>query len=119
MTTRASFRLLRTGLIGSTILGLAAGGHLAGGGNLPEPAVLMALCALTVLPVSMLTKFRLSTPVLAALLGAGQLWLHWAFPRSLRRGAFSRPGRVRPRPPHSGPGRRFVQCRTTGPRSGR
>ena len=72
MTTRASFRLLRTGLIGSTILGLAAGGHLAGGGSLPEPAILVALCALTVLPVSVLTKFRLSMPVLAGLLGAGQ-----------------------------------------------
>ena len=27
----------------------------------------------------MLTKFRLSMPVLAGLLGAGQAWLHWAF----------------------------------------
>ncbi|MDR7083770.1 hypothetical protein J2X01_003070 [Arthrobacter ginsengisoli] len=79
MTTCASFRLLRTGLISSTILGLAAGGHLAGGGTLPEPVILMALCALTVLPVSVLTTFRLSMPVLAGLLGAGQLWLHWAF----------------------------------------
>ena len=79
MTTRASFRLLRTGLIGSTILGLAAGGHLAGGGSLPEPVILVALCAVTVMPVSVLTKFRLSMPVLAGLLGAGQLWLHWAF----------------------------------------
>ncbi|MFK4299790.1 hypothetical protein ABH924_004976 [Arthrobacter sp. GAS37] len=79
MTTRASFRLLRTGLIGSIILGLAAGGHLAGGGRLPEPAILFALCALTVLPVAMLTRFRLSLPVLAGLLGAGQAWLHWAF----------------------------------------
>ena len=79
MTTRASFRLLRTVLIGSTILGLAAGGHLAGGGRLPGPAILVALCALTVLPVSVLTKFRLSLPVLAGMLGAGQVWLHWAF----------------------------------------
>lgn len=79
MTTRASFRLLRTGLISSIILGLAAGGHLAAGGRLPEPGILVALCALTVLPVAVLTKFRLSTPVLAGLLGAGQLWLHWAF----------------------------------------
>lgn len=77
--TRASFRSLRTGLIGSIILGFAAGGHLAGGGRLPEPAILAALCALTVLPVAVLTKVRLSMPVLAGLLGAGQLWLHWAF----------------------------------------
>jgi hypothetical protein len=79
MMTRASFRLLRTGLITSLIVGLAAGGHLAGGGVLPQPAILLALCALTVLPVSVLTKFRLSFPVLVGLLGAGQAWLHWAF----------------------------------------
>ena len=79
MTTRASYRLLRTGLITSTIVGLAAGGHVAGGGSLPQPAILLALCALTVLPVSVLTKFRLSFPVLTGLLGAGQAWLHWAF----------------------------------------
>jgi hypothetical protein len=79
MTTRASYRLLRTGLITSTIVGLAAGGHVAGGGALPQPAILLALCALTVLPVSVLTKFRLSFPVLAGLLAAGQGWLHWAF----------------------------------------
>ncbi len=79
MTTRASFRLLRTGLISFIILGLAAGGHLTGGGRLPEPAILTALCALTVLPVAVMTKVRLSLPVLAGLLGAGQAWLHWAF----------------------------------------
>ncbi|WP_426301289.1 hypothetical protein [Arthrobacter sp. R-11] len=78
MTTRASFRLLRTGTIASIILGLAAGGHLAGGGVLPEPAILLGLCALTVLPVSVATKFHLSFPLLAGLLGAGQAWLHWA-----------------------------------------
>ncbi len=77
--TSAPFRLLRTTLIGSIILGLAAGGHLAGGGNLPAPAILTALCALTILPVAILTRARLSFPALAGLLGAGQLCLHWAF----------------------------------------
>lgn len=79
MMTRASFRLFRTCLIGSIILGLAAGGHLAAGGQLPEPAVLAALCALTIAPVAVLTRFRISFPVLAGLLGAGQAWLHWSF----------------------------------------
>lgn len=79
MAPRASFRLLRTGSIASVIVALGAGGHLAGGGSLPEPAILVALCALTVLPVAVATKFRLSLPVLAGLLGAGQVWLHWAF----------------------------------------
>ena len=77
--TRASFRLFRTGLIGSLIVALAAGGHLAGGGRLPEPAIVTALCAVAMIPVAVLTRFRLSFPVLAGLLGAGQLWLHWSF----------------------------------------
>lgn len=76
---RASFRVFRTGVIGSIILGLAAGGHLAGGGQLPQPAILAALCAITIIPVAALTRFCLSLPVLAGLLGIGQLWLHWAF----------------------------------------
>jgi hypothetical protein len=75
---RASFRLFRTGLIGSLVIGFAAGGHLAGGGQLPSAAILAALFAVTLVPVAALTRFRLSGPALAALLGAGQLWLHWA-----------------------------------------
>jgi hypothetical protein len=77
--TRASFRLFRTALIGSIIVALAAGGHLAGGGRLPEPAIVTALCAVAMIPVAVLTRFRLSFPALAGLLGAGQLWLHWSF----------------------------------------
>lgn len=77
--TRASFRLFRTGLIGSIIVALAAGGHLAGGGRLPEPAIVTALCAVAMVPVAVLTRVRLSFPALAGLLGAGQLWLHWSF----------------------------------------
>ena len=79
MMTRAPFRLFRTGLVGSIILGLSAGGHLAGGGLLPEPTILAALCALTMVPVAVLTRFRLSFSVLAGLLGAGQALLHWSF----------------------------------------
>ncbi|MFE4544782.1 hypothetical protein [Arthrobacter sp. NPDC056727] len=75
----ASFRLFRSGLIGSIVLGLAAGGHLAGGGQLPEPAILAALCAVTMVPVAALTRFKLSLPVLIGLLAGGQAWLHWAF----------------------------------------
>ncbi|MBT2519863.1 hypothetical protein [Arthrobacter sp. ISL-28] len=79
MMPRASFRLFRTGLIASIVFGLAAGGHLAGAGSLPAPAVLAALCAVTMVPVAALTRFRLSFPVLTGLIGAGQIWLHWAF----------------------------------------
>ena len=78
MMPRASFRLFRTGLIGSVVLGLAVGGHLAGGGQLPALSVLAALCGVTMMPVAALTRSRLSFPVLTGLVGAGQLWLHWA-----------------------------------------
>ncbi|MFE4228637.1 hypothetical protein ACFRJ8_12200 [Arthrobacter sp. NPDC056886] len=77
--TRASFQLFRTGLIGALIVALAAGGHLVGGGRLPEPAIVTALCAVAMAPVAVLTRFRLNFPALAGLLGAGQLWLHWSF----------------------------------------
>lgn len=79
MKPHASFRLFRSGLIGSIVLGLAAGGHLAGGGLLPAPAILAALCAVTMVPVAALTRFKLSLPVLVGLIGGGQAWLHWAF----------------------------------------
>ncbi|MFJ5700538.1 hypothetical protein [Arthrobacter sp. NPDC093139] len=78
MMPRASFRLFRTGLIGSVVLGLATGGHLAGGGQLPPAAVLAALYAVTMVPVAALTRFRLSFPALTGLIGATQIWLHWA-----------------------------------------
>ncbi|MDQ0616476.1 hypothetical protein [Arthrobacter globiformis] len=79
MMPRASFRLFRTGLIGSLVIGFAAGGHLAGGGQLPSASILAALFAVTLVPVAAMTPFRLSFPALAALLGGGQFWLHWAF----------------------------------------
>ncbi|KRE53405.1 hypothetical protein ASG92_07740 [Arthrobacter sp. Soil736] len=79
MLPRASFRLFRTALIGSIVIGFSAGGHLAAGGQLPAPAILAALCAVAMIPVAALTRFRLTFPALTGLLGAGQLWLHWAF----------------------------------------
>jgi hypothetical protein len=79
MLPRASFRLFRTALIGSILVGFSAGGHLGAGGLLPEPAILVALCAVSTIPVAALTRFRLTFPALTGLLGAGQLWLHWAF----------------------------------------
>ena len=79
MMPRASFRLFRTGLIGSLVIGFASGGHLAGGGQLPSAAILAALLAVTLVPVAAVTRFRLSFPALVVLLGACQFWLHWAF----------------------------------------
>ncbi|MCZ2404613.1 hypothetical protein IV498_15855 [Paenarthrobacter sp. Z7-10] len=77
--TAAPFRLLRVGIVGFAILALAAGGHLAAGGQLPGPAIMAALAAITLIPVALLTRSKLSFPVLLALLETGQLVLHTAF----------------------------------------
>lgn len=79
MTTEASIRLLRAGLVGSLIFVLGTGGHLAGGGAVPRSEVMAALCVVTLIPVVMLSSYRFSVPVLVGLLGVGQGWLHWSF----------------------------------------
>ena len=78
MATPAFPRMLRTGLTASLVVGLGVGGHIAGGGLLPDPVVLAALCALVLIPVTALTRSRFSFPLLTAVLGAGQVWLHWS-----------------------------------------
>lgn len=60
-------------------LTLATGAHLAGGGVLPAPAVMLAVLALTALGSATATRLRLGYPAVMALLGAGQLALHEAF----------------------------------------
>ncbi len=73
------FRLLRTILVGATILGLASGAHLLGGGALPAPAIMAAILALHILCSSIATKFRLTPAVMLALLASSQLVLHQGF----------------------------------------
>lgn len=75
----APFHLLRTGLLSTGILTLAAGAHTLAGGALPAPAILAALLALTLLASVLATKIRLGLPAMTAVLGAGQVLLHEAF----------------------------------------
>jgi len=75
----APFRLLRTVLVGATILGLAAGAHVAAGGVLPAPFIMAALMALHMLCSTAVTKFRLGLPAMLAVLATSQLVLHQAF----------------------------------------
>ncbi len=77
--THAPFRLLRTSLVAATILGLAAGAHLLGGGVLPAPAIMLAILALHILCSTLATMFRLSLPALVFLLATGQMVLHQGF----------------------------------------
>ena len=75
----APFRLLRTSLVGATILGLAAGAHMMAGGSLPPAPIMAAILALHLMLTTFATKFRLSLPAMMALLLTSQLVLHRAF----------------------------------------
>lgn len=76
---RAPFHALRSGAISTVVVLLAAGAHIAGGGELPTAPVLLALVALTALAATLATRFKLNLVTMAGLLGAGQLALHEAF----------------------------------------
>lgn len=76
---RTPFHFLRSSAVATVILSLAAGAHLAGGGELPAPAILLAVLALTALGSTTATRLRLGFPAMAALLGGGQLALHKLF----------------------------------------
>ena len=78
MRTAAPFHALRTVMVALTVLSLAAGAHALAGGTLPAPGILLALLALTGLGATAATRLKLNLPVMAALLGAGQLVLHEA-----------------------------------------
>ncbi|MGF9649855.1 hypothetical protein AAIH32_17970 [Pseudarthrobacter oxydans] len=73
------FHLLRSSAVATVILTLAAGAHLAGGGGLPAPLILLAVLALTALASTAATRLQLGFPAMAALLAGGQLALHGLF----------------------------------------
>lgn len=73
------FHSLRSAMVASTIVVLAAGAHVVGGGQLPAPAILAALLALTGLVSTLATRLRLNAAAMTGLLGAGQVVLHEAF----------------------------------------
>lgn len=73
---RAPFHLLRASALAAGTVALAAGAHVAGGGQLPPPGILLAILAMTGLASTAATRLRLSFPAMAALLAGGQLALH-------------------------------------------
>lgn len=77
--THAPFRLLRTTLVGSTVLGLAAGAHLLAGGTLPVWPIMAAILALHIMCSTVVTKFQLTLPTMVALLAGSQIVLHKGF----------------------------------------
>jgi hypothetical protein len=89
----------------TVILTLAAGAHLAGGGELPAPAILLAVLALTALASTTATRLRLGFPAMAALLGGGQLGLHKLFTAFGPPGVGTAPAAAAPHEGHlPGPG---------------
>lgn len=77
-TPRTPFHAFRAAALATGTVTLAAGAHLAAGGSLPAPGLLLALLALTVLGCTAATRLRLGLPAITALLGVGQLALHEA-----------------------------------------
>jgi hypothetical protein len=76
---RVPSRLARTGIVSGVLFSLAAAAHLMPGGRLPQPMIALALFAFTAIPVMLLSRLKLSLPILAALMAASQLALHTAF----------------------------------------
>jgi hypothetical protein len=75
----APFRLLRTAAVATSVLSLAAGAHLLGGGQLPPVPLMGACMALVVLCAVLLTGRKIPVPVMAGVLVAGQGILHETF----------------------------------------
>lgn len=73
------FQSLRSAALATTMVSLAAGAHVLGGGTLPAPLILLAVVAFTALGSTLATRIKLSLPAIATLLGGGQLLLHEAF----------------------------------------
>lgn len=79
MPPRTPFHAVRAAALATVTVTLAAGAHLAGGGSLPAPGILLALLALTVLACTAATRLRVGFPAVTAFLACGQLALHEAF----------------------------------------
>jgi hypothetical protein len=76
---RPPFHFVRAASLSTGVLTLAAGAHVAGGGDLPAPGILLAVLAMTVLAATTATRLRLNFPAMLTVLGAGQFILHEAF----------------------------------------
>lgn len=78
---RAPLRLPRAGAVALTVLTLAAGAHVAAGGQLPALPILVAVAAVVGLSAVILAGQKMTAPRLAGYLGTSQLVLHLAFSR--------------------------------------
>lgn len=72
-------RVARTVAVTAVVVGLAVAAHVAGGGRPPRPLALVGLAFATAYVCAWVARRRLSLPLLAGLLAAGQWALHHAF----------------------------------------
>ncbi|GAB4085858.1 hypothetical protein GCM10028784_24880 [Myceligenerans cantabricum] len=94
-------RVVRTSLLASTSLSLAAMAHSLGGGDLPGTGAMAALGILTVAASGVAAQARPRAWILVPFLGALQLFLHQALSWSAAASAAAGPGTV-PSPGHAG-----------------
>lgn len=76
---RTPFHALRSAMVATTIVALAAAAHVIAGGELPIPGILAAILALTGLAATAATRLKLNAVAMTGLLGTGQVVLHEAF----------------------------------------
>jgi len=76
---RGGTRAARVGLLGATSMTLATAAHAVGGGPVPPAGVLLVSGLLVGLVAVTVTARRCRFGVLAALLAAEQVMLHWLF----------------------------------------
>ena len=76
---RTPFHSLRSAMVATTIVVLAAAAHVVAGGHLPAPTILVAFLALTTLVSTAATRLKLNVAAMTGLLGTGQVVLHEAF----------------------------------------
>ncbi|WP_432572617.1 hypothetical protein [Kineococcus sp. SYSU DK005] len=77
--TTGVLRVLRSAVVTVVIIALATVAHVAGGGYVPSGLSATAVVVLLASVVHLLTRWRLNTAAVFALLGAGQLVLHQVF----------------------------------------
>jgi len=92
-------RVARAGLVAALVLALAALAHRVGGGALPHPLILLALASFTMAGATFAARFRLTSGRLVAVLGTGQVALHYGLGFSATASCVPADG---PHPGHAG-----------------
>ncbi|MBB2903180.1 hypothetical protein FHR75_004022 [Kineococcus radiotolerans] len=77
--TTGVLRVLRSAVVTVVVVVLAALAHVVGGGHIPSGLVAGAVVVIVALTVHLMTRWRLSTATVLALLAGGQVLLHQVF----------------------------------------